>query len=79
MAWGVCDDRWLEMPHAVLTAAVAALGLMACHSNLIAPSSVASVAVTPVAATLAAGDTLRLQAVPQDAAGNSLQGRTVGA
>ena len=48
-------------------------GSTACHTHV----AVASVTVTPAAATVQVGGTVQLTATPKDAAGNPLTGRTV--
>jgi Tol biopolymer transport system component len=60
-------------------AAIAASSWQSCSNESIGPgaSAVASVAVTPAVVTIGPTDTLRLVAATKDAAGNTLNGRTI--
>src|SRR5437773_10162279 len=56
--------------------------LLSCSNETTGPGSsspptVASVVVTPQTSTIGPGETVHLSAVPKDAAGNTLSGRTI--
>ena len=66
---------------ALLTATVVLLGLVSCsktnEKNLVGPTPVASVAVSPGSATIATAGSISLTATPEDAGGDPLSGRVV--
>ncbi len=68
--------KCLRMPHRLILGAGFFL-LAGCGQDSTGLAKVASVNVTPVARTLTVGDTVRLTATVQDAAGNVLTGRVV--
>jgi hypothetical protein len=83
MTWKVEPSRRLDLlKHAgILSVAVVLLGLVACSktidNNLVGPTPVASVGVSPGSATIATAGSLSLTATPKNAGGGPLSGRVV--
>ena len=73
--------RGLLKHSGILTVTVVLLGLVSCsktnENNLVGPTPVASVAVSPGSATIATAGSVSLAATPKDASGGTLSGRVV--